>query len=239
MVASFSSYKRVGRLEYHVLPGGDRSTIYPTRYLLSILYSKLGYEETISLSRKLGITDRLPGRSLEAKIALKQVELGQPLTSSTGRFLDAVSSLLGISWHRTYEGEPAIKLEEYSKPGDLELTYPVENMDGVDVVKVSDVILDVIELLEEGVDKQVIAYAVQYWLGYTMGKIALKYVNRKRRIVVVSGGASVNEYIMKGIEDSLKGSNTLLFSNEKVPRGDGGISTGQIAVVKAKIINEN
>lgn len=239
MIASFSSYRRVGRLEYHVLPGGDRSTIYPARYLLSILYSKLGYEETMSLSKKLGIIDKLPGRNLEVKITLKQVELGYPLTSSTGRFLDAVSSLLGISWHRTYEGEPAIKLEEYSRPGGLELTYPVENVDGVDVIRTSDVILDIIGLLEENIDKRVIAYAVQYWLGYTMGKIALKYVNRKRRIIVVSGGASVNEYIMKGIEDSLKGTSTLLFSNEKVPRGDGGISTGQIVVAKAKIINEN
>jgi len=238
LVASYDTYKRVGHLEYHVLPGGDRSTIYPARYLLSILYSKLGYEETLGTAKRLGIIDLVPGKDLEVKITLKQVDKGMPLTSSTGRFLDAISTLLKISWHRTYEGEPAIKLEEYSRPGNLEIQYPVENRDNVDIIRISDVVLGVIELLEDGVDKHVVAYAVQYWLGYTLGKIALKHVNRKRRIIVVSGGAAVNEYIMKGIEDSVKGTSALLFSNEKVPRGDGGISTGQIAIAKAKIIKE-
>ena len=39
------------------------------------------------------------------------------MTTSTGRILDAVSSLLGICYERTYEGEPALKLESAALNG--------------------------------------------------------------------------------------------------------------------------
>ncbi len=238
-VATYTDYRRVGHLEYHVLPGGDRSTIYPARYVLSILYSKLGYEEALAMAKKLGLIEKIPGRELEAKIALKQVMQGKPLTSSTGRFLDAVSTILGVSWYRTYEGEPAIKLEEYAEPSDIAIEFPVYSRNGVEIVSISDVIFNVIDLLSKGVDRRSIAYGVQYWLGYTLGRIAIRYTNRRRRKIIVSGGVAVNEYIITGIEDAIRDSSAILLVNEKLPRGDGGISAGQVARTKALLLKNN
>ncbi len=238
-IATYTSYRRIGHLEYHVLPGGDRSTIYPARYALSILYSKLGYEEALATARKLGLIEKIPGGELEAKIALKQAMQGRPLTSSTGRFLDAISTLLGISWHRTYEGEPAIKLEEHAEPSNITIEFPVYSNNGVEIIAVSDVIFDIIDLMSRGVSTKSIAYGVQYWLGYTLGKIAVRHTNRRRRKIIVSGGVAVNEYIMTGIEDAVRDSSAILLVNEKLPRGDGGISTGQIAVAKALLLKNS
>ncbi len=237
MLTSYTSYKRIGHLEYHVLPGGDRSTLYPTRYLLSILSSILSEEETLKIAEKHKLLKQLPGGIREAKIALKQSKMGRPLTSSTGRFLDAVSSLLGISWWRTYEGEPAIKLEAQSKKSDIILDYPIERVNDVSIIKISNVILQVLNLLEDGYNKQEIAYAVQYWLGYAYGKIALTHVTSKRDTVIVSGGAAVNEYILKGIRDAINGK-ARVYVNQKVPPGDGGISLGQVAIAKAILLTE-
>jgi len=237
MIASYTNYRRIGHLEYHVLPGGDRSTLYPTRYLLSILSSILGEEEVLRVSEKRGLLKQLPGGIREAEIALKQSAIGKPLTSSTGRFLDAVSSLLGVSWKRTYEGEPAIKLEAQSKKSNIILDYPIEHVNGKSIIKISDVMLQVLSLLEDGYDKHEIAYAVQYWLGHAYGKIALNYITGKRNIVIVSGGAAVNEYILKGIREALDGK-ARVYVNQKVPPGDGGLSLGQVAIAKAMLLTE-
>ncbi len=233
MIATYNSYKRVGHLEYHVLPGGDRSTIYPARYLLSILYSKLGEEETLRIAKKHGLLRRLPRGLLEARIVLKQVDIGKPLTSSTGRFLDAVSSLLGVAWRRTYEGEPAIKLEAYARDSNIVLDYSIHEVNGRSIIHVSDAILQVLDLVEEGYSRREIAYSVQYWLGRAYGRIALKHITtKKRNIVIVSGGAAVNEYILRGIRDEVNGK-AQVYVNQKVPPGDGGISLGQVAIAKS------
>ena len=43
--------------------------------------------------------------------------------------------------------------------------------------------------------------------------------------IVVSGGASVNEYILKVIENS---GGVEILTRSKVPPGDGGIALGQV-----------
>ncbi|MEJ2777214.1 hypothetical protein WIW90_13655 [Sulfolobaceae archaeon RB850M] len=43
--------------------------------------------------------------------------------------------------------------------------------------------------------------------------------------IVVSGGASVNEYILKVIENS---EGVEILTQSKVPPGDGGIALGQV-----------
>jgi len=52
---------------------------------------------------------------------------------------------------------------------------------------------------------------------------------------VVSGGAAVNDYIIMGIRDAIENSHLTLLLNEKLPRGDGGVSSGQV-VIAASII---
>src|SRR4030042_1369506 len=50
--------------------------------------------------------------------------LGKSVTaSSMGRVLDAVSCILGICCKRTYEGEPAIKLERWIEAGKQHMQF--------------------------------------------------------------------------------------------------------------------
>ena len=44
--------------------------------------------------------------------------------------------------------------------------------------------------------------------------------------IVVSGGASVNEYILKGMIENSEG--VEILTRSKVPPGDGGIALGQV-----------
>ena len=70
----------------------------------------------------------------ELAVILRQVETGfnSPLTTSTGRILDAVSSLLDVCNERTYEGEPAMKLEAFAERGRdrVEMQVAIEKKEG-------------------------------------------------------------------------------------------------------------
>ncbi len=94
---------RVAHLEPVAMPGGDLATRFPER----MLYGILPDEECLELLAGRGWSD------LELGVIKKQVatSFNVTMTSSTGRVLDAASALLGCCRERTYDGEPAMKLE--------------------------------------------------------------------------------------------------------------------------------
>ncbi len=61
----------------------------------------------------------MPFGETEAKLLLDQLEkgIGTVETTSCGRVLDAVSAVLGVCFERSYEGEPAMKLESAALSG--------------------------------------------------------------------------------------------------------------------------
>lgn len=218
-VSEDGSYERLGHLEYVPMPGGDRATRYPARIVAGILYEIYGMEEALRIGQKHGLSHKLPGGDVELKIALHQAG-SSPKTSSIGRALDAFSALLGVCWERSYEGEPAIRLEAAGLGG-AHLGLAIEWEDGI--VQTKEFFLSLVERGLDGLSLRDTAYTVQYELARGLGMIAKEEGARK---VLVSGGAAVNTIIIKSIRD--------IFGREKVllpqilPAGDGGISTGQV-----------
>ncbi|UXD21761.1 hydrogenase maturation protein HypF [Ignicoccus pacificus DSM 13166] len=211
-------FDRVCHLSYFPLPGGDRAAKYPARIALAIL-DIIG-ELNEDLLKELAL--RLPGGELEARIALKQAK-SSIFTSSAGRLLDAASALLGISWERSYEGEPAMLLEAKSFGG--ELIERIEAVRGSEV-DVGELFRWLLEARKKYKLKDV-AYTFQYNVGYNLGLCMRDYDLPK----FMSGGAAVNEPMVKGAREA-SGEVRL---PRRVPTGDGGIALGQIAVASFRL----
>ena len=215
LLAKRDSFERICHIEYFPLPGGDRATKYPARALLGLLW-KAGED----LDKWRWLSKYLPMGENEFEIVKRQVS-ASIMTSSTGRTLDAFSTLLGISWERSYEGEPAMLLEAFAWGGKLiERIDLIGKENGECVVKVTELLRKVIEYLNKGFSKRDIAYTIQYNLAYNLALSIAEYDLPK----VVSGGASVNSIMVKAIKDVL---NDVIFP-KKVPPGDGGIALGQL-----------
>ena len=88
------------------MPGGDLATRYPLRMAAGILYGSVDDKKIVDLLS-------VEMSEAEAEVIVRQVErkFNVAYSSSAGRVLDAVSAVLGICYRRTYEGEPAMKLE--------------------------------------------------------------------------------------------------------------------------------
>ena len=100
---------RVANLEPVAMPGGDLATRFPER----MLYGILPEEACLDILRHRGWSE------VELGVLRKQVatQFNVTMTSSTGRVLDAAAALLGICRERTYDGEPAMKLEAAAAAG--------------------------------------------------------------------------------------------------------------------------
>ncbi len=239
-----TALERVGQLEQFSLPGGDLATKYPLRSLLSLLSHNFKKEEIIDITADL--VNTLPKGKEEVEFVLNQLEKDVfPIgfkTTSTGRFLDAVSVFLGICGEQTYEGEPAIRLEGYSLRGKtsgdpigLEIPYK-ETKDGHEIL-ISQVFPQLIDL-GKTISKERLAYSTQKALGTVISKVVNSIADQRNiSKILVSGGVCLNSIITDEIVKTVEIKRRKVFTNEKISPGDGGISIGQVYLEALKRFN--
>lgn len=214
-------FERLGHLEDQPMVGGDLATKYPLRMAVGILR---GLEEAREWF--LDRASSLPRGRLEAEVALRSLEAGRYVeTSSCGRVLDAISSILDLCHERTYEGEPAMKLEAAAKGGKAVLNLPI-NFKG-NVIKTTELVEEIFNLREREAVKD-LAYSAQKYIAESLAEFAtLEAEGLGVKAVGFSGGVAYNRQISLTIKTVVeKGGFKFLYSRA-VPPGDGGISLGQ------------
>jgi len=231
------SYTRAASLKPIPLTS-DRDAVYPLRLVVSILASmKYKWSEVERVLKTIGAGS---GNVAEYEAVYKLVERGSYTpASSTGRLLDAVSALLGVCRFRSYEGEPAVKLEAVADCGVNTIDLP-----GFKLVSENGLLrLDyagAFQWLLENFGKTSIgdlALSFLYSLGWWYGELLAESVKglRVENTVVVSGGAAANTYIVAGFRNRLALEGFHVYIPEKVPVGDGGIGFGQVAAASLMV----
>lgn len=154
------------------------------------------------------------------------------MSSSTGRVLDAVAALLDICGIRTYEGEPAMKLESAAKKStqwvDLPLVFRKWGEPAVPVLDTTELLLGVYELSGGKYSSADLAFAVEESLAKGISEIAIS-LSRKNGFdkIGLSGGVAYNDHITSCIAGTVKEAGFEFLTHRNVPCGDGCISLGQ------------
>jgi len=235
-----SGYERRAHLRAHPMPGGDLAAEYPLRMLIGILAEHYSADE---LEHQLALLARtqLPRKERELRVAVQQVakRINAPLTSSTGRILDAVSALLGVCGHRLYEGEPAIKLEAYANKGQsnpaIKFSIPVTEDHDQLIMETGDLLLQVWHQRHrfKGPD---IALALHRALGEALAHVAITIARQDGiRKVGFTGGVAYNHILTQTIRDLIQSNGLELLLHNYVPPGDAGTSAGQALVARAQL----
>jgi len=251
-------FTRVGHLLEKPLPGGEAAIKKPYRMALAYLYSYwekyVGSDKISKLANQKSIkyykfSDFVFGTcpfykgivsELEIEATGKQIKtkFNCPVTTSMGRFFDAVSSSLNLVHINSYEGEAAICLE---------MTADEEN-DGIYDIKLDKLDNKYI------IDDLYIFVQIQndFKSGIKVNKISAKFHNTLARIVLdisskirqqcsigsiaLSGGVFQNDFLLNKCYDSLQKKGFKVYSNFKVPVNDGGISLGQAYLAAYEIL---
>ncbi len=209
--------ERYAHLEYQPLLGMEKAVEYPERFVAGVLGRVYGY-----------IPDRIL-KNFNKDVLEKQLKNNINIveTSSCGRVLDAVSYLLGVCERRTYEGEPAIRLEAFARKGKASLKIPVYVDEGV--IKTSELIRWIFENRNK-YKKADVAMSAQRAIAEALVESALRASKEYSiKTIGISGGVAYNNEITAFIKSSIEKRGCRFYINTKVPCGDGGISLGQVA----------
>jgi len=225
LVADRTRVERVGSLRAVRLPGGDLAARYPLRMAAALLHAA---GESPAAIRKGLVRRGMGAESADAVLAQIRRGVNAPWTTSAGRFLDAVAAWLGICTERTYEGEPAMRLEAAAARGrdePLEIEFGWE--DGRRVLEVPTIFRRLIDRRRSMAD---LAATAQRALAEGVARIALDAAaERGIDTVAFTGGVAVNDAMASAVRRAVEGAGARYRTNERVPCGDGGVSLGQAA----------
>jgi hydrogenase maturation protein HypF len=220
-----SHFKRVAHLEKQPLIGGDLATRYPLRTAAGILSKKVNAESWLMQNKKC-----FPHGENEIKIVLQQLEKRHGIieTTSCGRVLDAAAAVLGICCERTYEGEPAMKLEAAATKGkDVLNLQPIIKGN---ILNTTQMLLEIFENREKH-SKADLAYSAHAYLAKGLAALAVEEASKNKvKAVGFSGGVACNEILALTMREIVESAGLGFLVHEAVPPGDGGLSFGQAVV---------
>lgn len=161
------------------------------------------------------------------------------LTSSVGRLLDGIASLLGICHINTYEGEAAMRLEAAARNCTLEIGqyYPIPLKNNRLDFRL--MLQDLLEDIEQNETIDFIAKKIFYSLAITIDRVS-RYFNIDR--IAFSGGVFQNALLTDMIIELLADKKQLYWHQQLSPN-DECIGFGQLAcyytMLKNNVIAED
>lgn len=220
-----ADFKRLAHLEPQPLIGGDMATRYPMRMAAAMLSKKLDVERWL-----LEHSGSLPHGETEAKIILQQLRHGVGVTETTscGRVLDAVAAVLGICYERTYEGEPAMKLESSAIKG--KDTLQLKPIIRGNVLDTTQMLYAIFENVGKAATAD-LAYSAHAYLARGLASMAVEHAQEAGiKAIGFSGGAANNQILAEIMRQTVEAAGLQFLVHEAIPTGDGGVSFGQAVV---------
>jgi hydrogenase maturation protein HypF len=221
----YSDFRRVAHLEKQPLVGGDLATRYPIRIAVGILHKEVEVQDWLLQNK-----GRFPHGEKEIQVIIHQLEKSQGTieTTSCGRILDAVAAVLDVCHERTYEGEPAMKLESAAIRGkDVLKLEPIIKSNRLDTTQL---VTEIFENREKH-SKLDLANSAHVYLSKGLATLALeKAIDNDIKTVGFSGGAACNQILALTIRKAVEAENLQFLVHATVPPGDGGLSFGQAVV---------
>ncbi|EKE25538.1 MAG: hypothetical protein ACD_5C00127G0008 [uncultured bacterium] len=226
--------KRMGHLEHQFLIGGELAIKEPARVLISILSKFLSKENTYHHLKK-----HYKKNEFELLWNQLQQNFNCLETSSTARILDAVSVLLGFSKNEMLSKHGPVKLLEQNSTNtytNLKPTIEFDKEQRMLILKTTPLFKYLIKNINK--DKKRLAATAQKYIADGLLEIChqssvishqnsnienrLSLLTHNRLPVFFSGGMANNKIISQLLEKEG------VYINRKIPRGDAGISFGQI-----------
>ena len=234
MLADLGSFERRFHLQYLPLPGGDSATRQPYRIAIAYLRRLLPNIDVRALfpwvaEREIDVVDTMVSRGVNA-----------PLTSSLGRWFDAVSALLGLCRACSHEAQAAMALEHAALRGDPTGRPYAFRLEGGEILLdgwLSEILAD----LGKGETVPDIARRFHRTVA-EMSLYAACSVREQARVegasmdcVALSGGVWQNRLLLEDACAGLQAAGFRVLVHRAVPPNDGGIAYGQAAVAAARM----
>lgn len=229
--------KRVGHFSAVKLLGGDAGAKEADKALFS--YRMQGMERGLDVTEM----DAVLSGNLQLQEAAWKQNLNTAVSSSMGRLFDAASALLDVCHYNSYEGECAILLELAAYEGEKWLSHLTEAekdavleaevlvQEGLFVADSIRLLSDLAVLKKKYGKKEHAKECLAYFFHHAVAKVIVTIAEmfaEEYNEVVLSGGSFMNRILLSEVSSGLEQKGLEVYTNEKVPCGDGGIALGQL-----------
>ncbi len=216
--------ERIGHFSELSLPGGDVAARDIWRLGAGVLWS-MGMRE---VARK-----KFGNRPIYSSVeGMMENSSFSPLTSSAGRWFDAIAAILGICEDVSFEGQAPMLLESAAAG------IPWPEPQGLVVVDSSG-LLDIYPLIRHLVQfadstEAAAVFHAELSDGLVRWCVMQAEIYQTRR-VVAAGGCFMNRLLRKALRDGLARYGMTLYLADNVPCNDGGISLGQAWIALSRL----
>lgn len=243
--AGYGGFERLGTLEEFPLIGGDAAVREPARLVFCLL-------------EQAGADWKSPMLNSEKRELFRKMVPSSPRTTSLGRVLDAVACYLGIGTERSYDGEPAMRLERYLEKGKPTFRFDVDGPQQggpvanggkyecaggrPEVVRVAPLFRRLHELASgmKLVERTRADLALSFvkCIVDQMTDIAIRNVAEEgHKVIGLTGGVAYNLPINELVRKRAEAAGLGMLLHDRVPCGDGGISAGQNAIAGMRTVS--
>lgn len=222
LVPQSTSFKRAGYFKPFRLPGGEQAIHDVWKIGLSLLYNIYG-EKVFELNN-------IPFLKRNDAVLVKQLlyrNINSPVTTSAGRLFDGISAIIGIKDTASYEAQAAMELEfaaDDFKTNEY-FSFSIDESGGSLIFNWENMVKGIINDLSENVPKGKIAAKFHITLAEAVVQIAQRLKYSK---VLLTGGCFLNMYLLEKSINRLTEEGFKVYTQQRVPPGDGGISLGQM-----------
>ncbi len=237
-------WKRLGTFDAAPLPGGDAAVHHPVRQVIARL-AEAGCQAGDCLCEAMGASCE------EASLWRMQCARGlnAPLTHAAGRVFDAYSTLLGLSpEHTTYEGQPAVRLEDSAWRGlaargaasASAVPFAVRSDDEgfllIDWQEAFGALSEARGLMARGgrfseADEQ--GFALGFHQAMAQAAVVMAehgFTQTGVRDLALTGGVWMNRLLNQLAVPALREAGFRVHLHRQVPPNDGGVALGQLAI---------
>jgi hydrogenase maturation protein HypF len=220
--------ERLGHFRQVPLPGGNMAAREPWRMAVSTLWSL--HQDRLE-SACADFLERWPEQERKIIVQMLKRGLNAPLTSSCGRWFDAVAALIGVRDHNVYEGQAAIELEQLLEPDARGYAGSLSRTADAWILDPGPMLLQVIEEVRAGESPGIISARFHNGLVRLLADTTMKIgKNAGLTKVALSGGVFQNAYLSEHLEASLEQMGFEVFCPREVPPNDACIALGQAYV---------
>jgi hydrogenase maturation protein HypF len=235
-VASLAEARRVGRLRYAPMPGGDLAARSPWR-------AALGYQSLAPGAAPAFAAAFTGVRADDVALVRRQVaaRVNAPLASSMGRLFDAAAAVLGLRREADYEGQAPMELEALAgRRSARALPFTItQEADGLLVLDPLPILAALDEHRARGDDMadlaarfhETVAEATAVMVQWVAADTGL-------RTAALAGGVFQNARLLAGVRRRLAERGFEVLTPRVLSPNDGAISYGQAAVAAAMLARE-
>ena len=232
--ANLRDFNRLAHLKNVPMPGSTMAIKEPWRMALVYLHETYGDK-----MKHLGINlmTRVSFEKWEILERMIEKKINTPMTSSMGRFFDAVSSLLSIRDEVHYEGQAAIELEMIAdRQVKEEYPFHIRKDELPLVIDPAETIRGIVHDVAEGTPSPIISGRFHRTIAHLIVETCETLRSREKlNRVVLSGGVFQNIFLLSLVTEGLRKSGFDVYTHHLVPTNDGGISLGQAVIAQMRL----